>query len=492
MIREGDLVGERYRVESRVGAGAMGVVWKARDQRLGRDVAIKQLVLRPGLEQAEADRINRRARREAQITAQLQHTHAIAVYDVIEQDSQVCLIMEYLPSVSLAFVLRTRGVLASGEVAEIGRQIAAALSVAHKEGVVHRDIKPANVLLDEDGTAKVTDFGIARGLHDNLSTASIGTVAGTLAYLAPEVAQGGRGGLPADVFSLGATLYAAIEGQPPFGLDDNAIALLHRVAFDEIRPPTCSDPLRTVLMHMLDRRPDERPTMRGAHDELAAISGVPETAETEETPASREEKHTSSSSGDALTRHQQESAEARSSGGERARADRKHRMKTVLASTAGVVGFLSVVALVLVVLVNRNGSAPTRPDQPNTGPPPAAAAPAPATNLPSATANSPRDAVMAYYTLVPGNLPEGWKRLTDAYKQTHVDTFDKYENFWNAIDHVEVRQIESSGDGRVNATIHYVYKDGHVVEEQTTYGLVPEAGQWMIDTSSVITSRTAS
>jgi len=188
----------------------MGVVWTALDERLHRTVAVKQLLLQPGLAEADTDEAKRRAMREGRIAARLQHPHAVAVYDVAEDDSQPWLIMEYLPSKSLSGVLSERGTLPPRDVASIGMQVASALAAAHNAGIVHRDIKPGNILLGDDGTVKITDFGISRATGDVTVTAT-GMLAGTPAYLAPEVAKGYDPGSPSDVFSLGSTLYAAIE-----------------------------------------------------------------------------------------------------------------------------------------------------------------------------------------------------------------------------------------------------------------------------------------
>ncbi|MDX3657079.1 protein kinase [Streptomyces sp. ID05-26A] len=271
MTDDGRLVAGRYRLSQRIGSGAMGVVWTAHDERLHRTVAVKQLLLQPGLAEADTDEAKRRAMREGRIAARLQHPHAVAVYDVAEDDSQPWLIMEYLPSKSLSGVLSERGTLPPRDVASIGMQVASALAAAHNAGIVHRDIKPGNILLGDDGTVKITDFGISRATGDVTVTAT-GMLAGTPAYLAPEVAKGYDPGSPSDVFSLGSTLYAAIEGEPPFGLSENTIALLHKVASGKVNPPRNAGPLTALLMRLLRAEPEERPTMAEARDALAAVA----------------------------------------------------------------------------------------------------------------------------------------------------------------------------------------------------------------------------
>ncbi|HEY0803451.1 MAG TPA: serine/threonine-protein kinase, partial [Pseudonocardiaceae bacterium] len=270
MTEVGRLIADRYRLTEHIGSGAMGVVWQAHDERLHRTVALKQLLLQPGLSAGEAHEARERAMREGRIAARLQHPNAVAVYDVVEDAGQPVLIMEYVPSKSLSAVLDERGPLPPSEVARIGAQVATALTAAHAAGIVHRDIKPGNVLLADDGVVKITDFGISRATGDVTVTAT-GMLAGTPAYLAPEVAKGENPGPPSDVFSLASTVYAAVEGQPPFGLGDNTLALLHAVAACRTIPPRKAGPLTALLMQMLRANPNDRPTMSEACRALTAI-----------------------------------------------------------------------------------------------------------------------------------------------------------------------------------------------------------------------------
>ncbi|SDH61731.1 hypothetical protein SAMN05192558_12254 [Actinokineospora alba] len=271
MTDEQVMVAGRYRLGSRIGSGAMGVVWQAHDDRLHRTVAVKQLLSQPGLSAEQAEEARQRAMREGRIAARLAHPNAITVYDVAEHDGEPWLIMEYLPSKSLATVLNEREYLAPVEAARIGSQIAAALVAAHAAGIVHRDVKPANVLLGEDGTVKITDFGISRATGDITVTAT-GMLAGTPAYLAPEVAKGENPTSAADVFSLGSTLYTAVEGHSPFGLSENTLALLYAVAAGKVQPPRQAGVLTALLMQLLRADPNERPTMTAARDALAAVA----------------------------------------------------------------------------------------------------------------------------------------------------------------------------------------------------------------------------
>jgi hypothetical protein len=272
-IDTGQLIAGHYRVLERIGIGGMGVVWQARDERLQRLVAVKQLLLRPDLSPREADEARARALREARIAARLQHPNAIIVYDVAEHEGQPCLVMEYLPSRSLAALLGERGCLPVGEVASIGSQIASALAAAHAAQIVHRDVKPGNILITEDGTAKITDFGVSRAAGD-VTVTQTGMMAGTPAYLAPEVARGQVPTPASDVFSLGATLYAAVEGRAPFGDIDNPLALLHAVAGGQVVPPRQAGLLSAVLMRLLAPEPAARPDMHRVSLELAAVQAT--------------------------------------------------------------------------------------------------------------------------------------------------------------------------------------------------------------------------
>ncbi|WP_439659317.1 serine/threonine-protein kinase [Lentzea sp. HUAS TT2] len=263
------LIGSRYQLKQKVGQGAMGVVWQAYDEQLHRVVAAKELLALDGLDDARVDRAKARAMREARLAARLEHPNAIRVYDVVEEDGRPWLIMEYLPSRSLAAVIAEQGTLPPREVARIGCYTAAALAAAHRHGIQHRDVKPGNVLIG-DQEVKITDFGISRATDDGTATAT-GTV-GTPAFFSPEVARGEDAGLPSDVFSLGATLYNAVEGGPPFGTAENHLVMLHRVAGGSIMPPANAGPLLSpVLFRLLATDPERRPSMQEAVHLLAAV-----------------------------------------------------------------------------------------------------------------------------------------------------------------------------------------------------------------------------
>jgi eukaryotic-like serine/threonine-protein kinase len=267
------LIAERYRLVRLVGSGGMGEVWEAWDERLERRVALKQLRRQSGLSASDAELANRRAMREARIAARLHHPHAVPVFDVIEHEGQACLIMQFIPSITLSAVLAEGGPLQPDEAAKVGSQIASALAAAHGVNIVHRDVKPGNVLIAEDGTALISDFGISRALGDATLTTS-GMVHGTPAFLAPEVARGEASSFASDVFSLGSTLYAGLEGSPPFGKDENSIALLHRVAAGRFQPPQRSGALTPLILQMLSTDPGARPPMHAVAHTLTELAAA--------------------------------------------------------------------------------------------------------------------------------------------------------------------------------------------------------------------------
>ncbi|WP_203579694.1 serine/threonine-protein kinase [Microbacterium hibisci] len=264
------LVADRYRLVRMLGAGGMGVVWQAWDTRLRRPVALKMLRTQPELTDSERQVATDRAMREARNTAGLHHPHAVTVFDVVEHEGQPCIVMQLIESTPLSELLREHGALTPLETARIGAQVASALAAAHDLKIVHRDVKPGNILIAGDGSAMISDFGISHALGDTTITAT-GMIHGTPAYLAPEVARGLPTSFASDVFSLGSTLYAVVEGEPPFGTDRNPIALLHKVARGGYPVPKHAGPLAAPLRRMLASQPKRRPSMQSVAEILMSL-----------------------------------------------------------------------------------------------------------------------------------------------------------------------------------------------------------------------------
>ncbi|WP_324197905.1 serine/threonine-protein kinase [Nocardia abscessus] len=265
------MIAEHYRLVERIGSGGTGVVWRAVDERLQRSVAVKQIHIQPSLPEAERVVVRQRAIREARNAARFQHPNAIVVFDITEHEGDPCLVMEYLKSKSLAAVIGAQGTLPLTQVARIGEQVASALIAAHQAGIVHRDVKPGNILLDDHGTVKITDFGISRATGD-VTLTETGLICGTAAYLAPEVARGSDPSPASDVFALGATLFHALEGEPPYGAGSNPLAVLYAAANGQLSEPRNAGPATDFLLDLLSPEPSERPSMRAARDHLAAFA----------------------------------------------------------------------------------------------------------------------------------------------------------------------------------------------------------------------------
>ena len=265
------LLGGRYRLEETIGHGGMGTVWRGHDEVLNRPIAVKEVRFPPELGEQEQADLRQRTMREARATASLSHPNVVTTYDVVEEGGLPYIVMELLTARSLSDVLREDGALPPHRVAQIGLEMLGALELSHRKGVVHRDVKPGNVLLTEDGRAILTDFGIATMAGDPALT-STGVVLGSPAYMSPERARGKKPGPEADMWSLGATLYAAAEGRPPYDAD-NALGTLTAVISDPVEPPRVGGPLAEAILGLLEKEPAERmsiPQTRALLEEAAA------------------------------------------------------------------------------------------------------------------------------------------------------------------------------------------------------------------------------
>ncbi|WP_189148556.1 serine/threonine-protein kinase [Streptomyces lacrimifluminis] len=293
----GRLLAGRYRVVSRLGRGGMGIVWRAVDEVLGREVAVKELRTFTDIAAPELAALRLRMQREARAAARIRHPGVVAVHDVTEVDGRPLIVMELVNGRSLDDVLSERGTLEPHEAAGIGAQVMDALAAAHRVGVLHRDVKPGNILLETSGRVVLTDFGIATmedpgdGSATHLTRS--GELVGSLDYLAPERAQGNDPGPASDIWALGATLYAAVEGASPFRRTSTWSTLTAIVA-EPLPEPRQAGALGPVLRQLMAKGPEERPdaeTARGllqavasATSDASATSGAPDARNAPDTP----------------------------------------------------------------------------------------------------------------------------------------------------------------------------------------------------------------
>ncbi|MGW4112030.1 serine/threonine-protein kinase [Actinosynnema sp. NPDC004786] len=250
------LIAGRYRLRHVLGRGSMGTVWAAHDEVLRRDVAVKEILRPEGAPDDEAELLRERTLREARSAAALAHPNLVTLYDVAQVDGDPYVVMELVPSSSLAEVVRQRGPLTDVQGAVVADAVAAALEAAHRAGITHRDVKPGNVLVADDGRVKLTDFGIARNVAEATLT-SRGITLGTPAFIAPEVAAGGAVSFAADQWSLGATLFAAMTGQQPYE-GANVLQTINQVVHGDVPSASVCGALEPVVAGLMVKEPAER------------------------------------------------------------------------------------------------------------------------------------------------------------------------------------------------------------------------------------------
>jgi hypothetical protein len=278
------MVAGRYRLGHSLGVGGMGRVWLAEDEVLRRPVAIKEVTIPAGLSDDERKELRLRTLREARAAGRVSHPNVVQIYDVIHGEEQPWIVMEYVPARSLLQLIEEHGPLPVAQVAQIGLAILSALAAANRAGVLHRDIKPSNVLVGDDGRVVLTDFGSAV-LDDNDSTITkAGLVLGSPEYIAPERARTGVSTPESDLWSLGATLYAAAEGRPPFHRP-TVMATLAAVATRRPDPMRQGTALRPVINGLLKKDPAVRMSAFDTERRLHRLAGPASTALESEVPA---------------------------------------------------------------------------------------------------------------------------------------------------------------------------------------------------------------
>lgn len=471
-----------------VGRGGMGAVWLGRDEVLGRDVALKRVGAAPaGGEGADLAR----AEREARLAASLNHPHVVAVFDLTTEDDETWLVMEYVEGATLAEVIRRRGAMSPDEAAPLLRQAAEALASAHEAGIVHRDVKPSNIMVTPNGQVKLTDFGIAR-MEADATLTQTGMVTGSPAYLSPEVATGRPATDRSDVWALGATLFHALAGRPPYEVGDSLVGTLYRIAHED--PPRLTDAgwLAPLLEATMTPDPGDRWPMRRVARFLAA--GPSDAGHGEETQvmtapvpaagAATSEASDASRDGAAATPASPASGTA---------ADRRRRRTgpALLAALA----VTAVAALVAVLLLGGDDEREPTRSEPSGEPTPSAEdpgetrsarpSPSPSPSEPRTTSPAERATAMEAFVLeYVGNVTVDpattWRQLTPGFQEASGG-FGQYTRWWNTIASADVREIEADpGAGTVTYTVDYTKTDGSGISDTVTLRLQPKGDGFLI------------
>jgi hypothetical protein len=473
------LIAGRYRAERAVGHGGMGTVWLCRDEVLGRQVAVKQVGAMPG----ETSTDVRRALREARSSAALNHANVVSVFDAIEDGEQNWLVMEYVESRTLAEILAEDGPLSPERATWIGLQAADGLAAAHARGTMHRDVKPGNILVTASDHVKITDFGISR-THGDMQLTSTGLITGTPAYFAPEIARGEDADLPADVWALGATLYAAVEGAPPYPDRGNPLALLATIATTPAPPPRHAGPLTEPITRMMDRDPAARWSMDDAAHVLRRLHTQHRTTPD---PGRSDRTVTLAAGASAAPAAAEPAAAAPPATGDPAG---RHRGRWL--PVAVLLLLLALVAVVGVLLMTgddeepaaSNDAAPSAPadigsESPsedtgtteNTEPEPEPApepAPEPEPESepePVAPTGDVEEFGQTYYGLLPGDTASAYALLSPSYGSSLAD----YQAFWSTIDGVTVRDVRAVDATTVDVDLTYLTDGGEQDETRRLY-----------------------
>jgi serine/threonine protein kinase len=495
----GQMIIDRYTLERPIGRGGMGTVWLASDQRLGRNVAIKQIGLLPG----ETTPDLARAMREARSSAVLNHPHVVSVYDVVEEKDQIWLVMEHVECRTLGQIIEEDGPLTPETAVVVVAQVADGLSAAHAAGTIHRDVKPGNILVTADWVAKISDFGIARA-HDQGQLTQTGMVIGTPEYFAPELARGEHPTPAVDVWALGATMYAAVEGHPPYPHQSNALALLATIA--STPPPRAQNAgfLTDPIARMLEPEPESRWSMKDTAHVLQRLQERHARELTRQSTAAIAAEHRPTAGpGRAAA---PTPAASRTAPGRTPEVaghppdDRGRRPMGGRLMLAGLAGVLALIALFGFFLLHQ-GSSPqpsATSHHPGTGSahrttetnaPPTSTAPASTTptsptrtapTTPSSTTppsgvshtrvggrltgQDAQQFVRNYYATLPSDTRSAWSALSSGF-QARIGGYDRYSGFWSTISSVSIGRTTAVGNNAVDVALTYTRSDGHVDSE---------------------------
>ncbi|MFD7297671.1 protein kinase [Streptomyces sp. NPDC059897] len=386
------MVASRYRLDESIGQGGMGRVWRAVDEMLDRRVAVKEMRI-DGLDPEDARTRRERTLREARATARIDHAGVVRVYDVVDEGERLWIVMELIDGRSLEQVLVEDGPLPPDEVERIGLSLAGALREVHAGGVLHRDIKPGNVLIEGVGQHRVmlTDFGIA-AIQDAKALTMVGMLVGSPDYMAPERVAGRPQGPPSDLWSLGATLCAALGGNSPFSRE-TTLATLHAVLYEEPRLPPEAGRLGPLLAGLLAKEPQDRPDVDTVTGSLTPV----------EAPKPSEVPQPRTRTLDIGLRRPEPAA-----------PPRPNRRRTALVAGGGV---LAVGLAVTLALTLPNGDPRAGGPTPTTSRPPTVEGTSrpPTESLPAGARRE------AGYAWVP---PKGWERVVKTASEVHYTSPD--------------------------------------------------------------------
>ena len=475
------MIAGRYELEREIGRGGMGAVWLAQDTVLGRPVAIKRIGLAPGGGTPDLDR----AEREARLAARLNHTHVVHVFDLVTDDDGEWLVMEYVDGRTLSELVRADGPLSHDDAARLLGQTADALTAAHTAGIVHRDVKPSNILVAPTGEVKLSDFGIARAEADTTLTQT-GLVTGSPAYLSPEVASGQAATPASDVWSLGASLYHALSGRPPYEVGDNLMGALYKIVHEE--PPRLPDArwLAPVLAATMTRDPGDRWSMEQVRDFLAAgprgaTSPIPPTdpeATRAMTPPPVVLPPTSPAT---ATQAPVEAVEPEPG------PERRRRSWLPLAAVAAVVAVVGLVAWAL--LTGDPGETPTidrpraddqssRSQQENDGS--TSGSPSDTGSQEQPTARGMERFIGNYLATAPSSPETTFEMLTPAF-QRESGGFGGYSGYWGTISSADLVEVQADPENLVvDYVVAYVREDGSEVTDDVRLQLEYRDGKYFI------------
>jgi serine/threonine protein kinase len=488
----------------------MGTVWLCRDERLERDVAVKQIGTLPG----ETAPDLARAMREARSSAALNHPHVVSIYDVVEENGHIWLVMEYVASRTLAQVIGQDGPLSPEATVEIGAQLAEALLATHAAGTIHRDVKPGNILVTSEGVAKISDFGIARA-HDQSQLTRSGQVIGTPMYFAPELARGEKPTPAADVWALGASLYAAVEGHPPYEDQPNALALLATIASTPPTQTLRAGFLQEPIERMLDPDPGSRWSMADAAHVLERLR------KRHPPPPMREPTIELTRPRDlapvvvpvAISPPTGTAARTAERPGGRVpvpEAGRRRREPGALV-LAGLTGLVALAAVIGFLLLQDGpadrssaqdpaGSSPTARHSATDGGSTSHSAPStPTTSQPTATpsvtkpASTPEPAggvtaeqfVRSYYAALPSRTQTAWSALSPGF-QDKIGGYGNFQGFWSTVSRVSVGHTTSAGSKAVDVSLTYTRNDGVRESEMRRLFLERRSTGYLITGDSVV------